>query len=220
MGASGFVQPSSPPVALLLSDLDGEDRDYWPAYWAKSRIDGRLVDLGHSGRPDRNHMVTRLDRAMRDIGTPVVLVGHGAGALAIAAWGELMSCEAENGVVGALLVAPSDPSSPDADRRLRDFGPLPSAILSFPALVLASDDDPLLSPERAFSLARQWGAGFASFGRCGHFGPEDGLGWWPEGEELLDRFIDLVDVGRDHGRRAIDPAMIAATRNAASLFRP
>jgi len=87
---------------------------------------------------------------------------------------------------------------PRADRRLRCFAPLPSTIFSFPALVIASEDDSAIAADRAFSLARQWGAGFARFGHCGHFTPADGLGWWPEGEELLDRFIELVGPG--HGR--------------------
>jgi len=219
MGAPGFVRPSTPPIALLLPDLDGGEQPYWPDHWAKSRIDCRLVDLGHVTRPDRNHWVAQLDRALRHADAPVVLVGHGAGALAIAAWCGLMSCEAEKGVIGALLIAPADPLSPDSDRRLRDFGPIPSQILSFPALLVASEDDPLLSPERAFSLARLWGAGFASFGACGHFGPEDGLGWWPEGEQLLDRFIELVDAADPSGR-TVDPATVAAARSATSLFRP
>ena len=148
--------------------------------------------------------MSRLDRALRGIDAPVILVGHGIGALTIAAWSGLMSSESELAIAGALLVAPSDPTADNADSRLQAFAPLPNAIFSFPALVVASDDDPGLSVDRAFSLARQWGAGFARFGDCGHFGPRDGIGWWPEGEELLDRFTDMVEPGRSDLNRHMD----------------
>ena len=195
MATTRFEHPSAAPLTLLLPDLDGGERGYWLRHWVDTRIDCRLVDLGQARVPDRNSLVTRLDHALRGLDAPVILVGHGVGALTIAAWAGLISSESEAAVAGALLIAPGDPAAADADPRLSDFAHLPSAIFSFPALVVASDDDPSLSPDRAFSLARQWGAGFARFGACGHFAPADGLGWWPEGEELLDRFIDLVEPG-------------------------
>ncbi|ATE64950.1 RBBP9/YdeN family alpha/beta hydrolase [Rhizorhabdus dicambivorans] len=223
MATSRFEHPSLAPVALLLPDLDCEGAGYWLDHWIASRIDCRSVDVGHARCPDRNDLVTRLAQAMRGIDAPLILVGHGLGALTIAAWAGLMSSESEIAVAGALLVGPSDAGVQGADSRLQSFAPLPSAVFSFPALVVASEDDPQLSPDRAFSLARQWGAGFARFGACGHFTPVDGLGWWPEGEELLDRFIDLVEPGRGPERRSLDhftPAMPFSRPGPSSLFRP
>ena len=193
MATSRFEHPSRAPVALLLPDLDCAGPGYWQDHWVASRIDCRAIAMGHASNPDRNSCVSRLDHACRGVDAPLILVGHGLGALTIAAWAGLMSSESEVAVAGALLIAPGDPA---ADPRLQSFAPLPSTIFAFPALVVASEDDPELAPDRAFNLARQWGAGFARFGACGRFGPGDGLGWWPEGEELLDRFIDLVEPGR------------------------
>lgn len=207
-----FEHPSAAPVALLLPDLDGEGAGYWQSHWVASRIDCHAVDLGHARRPDRNSLVSRLDHAMRGIDAPLILVGHGVGALTIAAWAGLMSSESEIAVAGALLVAPSDAVADSADSRLQGFAPLPATVFSFPALVVASEDDPQLSADRAFSLARQWGAGFARFGTCGHFMPADGIGWWPEGEELLDRFIDLVEPGRTPAFRNLDAFSPASSR--------
>ena len=224
MATSRFEHPSKAPVALLLADLDCEEQGYWQDHWAASRIDCRIVDLGHVQTPDRNACVSRLDHALRGIDAPLILVGHGLGALTIAAWAGLMSSESAIAVAGALLIGPSDPVAECADPRLQSFAPLPSAIFSFPALVVASDDDDAVTPDRAFSLARQWGAGFARFGAWGHFGPRDGLGWWPEGEELLDRFIDLVepgDIPTIGGLDTFAQGAIAARAGAASfLFRP
>lgn len=177
MAAPRFEHPSAAPVTLLLPDLDGGEAGYWLRRWIDTRIDCRLVDLGRARRPDRNSLVTRLDHALRGLDAPVVLVGHGLGALTIAAWAGLMNDGAAP-VAGALLIAPCDPAAAGADPRLGDFAPLPSAVFCFPALVVASDDDPSLSPDRAFSLARQWGAGFARFDGCGHFAAADGLDRW------------------------------------------
>lgn len=223
MATSQFEHPSA-PVTLMLPDLDCEGRGYWQHNWIETRIDCRAVELGHARTPDRNSWVTRLDHALRRVDAPVILVGHGVGALTIAAWAGLMSSEIEKVVAGALLIGPCDPMAANADPRLQGFAPVPSAIFCFPAMVVASDDDPTVSPDRAFSLARQWGAGFARFGECGHFSVRDGLGWWPEGEELLDRFIELVEPGRDHGIRDLDdfaPRFVRPRPSPpSSLFRP
>ena len=224
MATSRFEHPSRAPVALLLPDLDCEGRGYWQDHWAEARMDCRTVDLGHAGAPDRNACVSRLDHALRGIDAPLILIGHGLGALTIAAWAGLMSSESEVAVAGALLIGPSDPIVEGADSRLQSFAPVPSSIFSFPALVVASDDDDAVTPDRAFSLARQWGAGFAHFGEWGHFGPCDGLGWWPEGEELLDRFIELVEPGHAKALDSIDNFALGVFRTreetSSSLFRP
>lgn len=224
MAASRFEHPSAAPLTLLLPDLDCGGPAYWQRRWADTRFDCRTVDLGRTHCPDRNTMVTRLDQALRGADAPVVLVGHGVGALTVAAWAGLMSCESEVAVVGALLIAPGDPAAAGADPRLRTFAPLPSTVFSFPALVVASENDPAIAPDRAFSLARQWGAGFARFGACGHFTAADGLGWWPEGEELLDRFIDLVEPGGVPPIRGLDQSGFGlpapSGRPSSNLFRP
>lgn len=223
MATSRFEHPSMAPVALLLADLDCEGAGYWQNHWVASRIDCRTVDLGHARRPDRNSLVSRLDHALRGIDAPLILVGHGLGALTIAAWAGLMSSESEIAVAGALLVAPSDAVADSADSRLQGFAPLPATVFSFPALVIASEDDPNVSPDRAFDMARRWGAGFARFGACGHFAPDDGIGWWPEGEALLDRFIDLLEPGQAAARRNLDgfmPALAHRQGDTPFLLRP
>ena len=55
--------------------------------------------------------------------------------------------------------------------------------------VVASDDDPWIHPDRAASLAAAWGSHFVSAGPVGHINAASGLGWWEEGQELLDRVI-------------------------------
>jgi predicted alpha/beta hydrolase family esterase len=215
MATSRFEHPSTAPVVLMLPDIDSCESGYWQHHWTQSRIDCTILDMGGSARPDRNSWVTRLDRAVRRLDAPVVLVGHGAGALAIAWWAALLGQEVEATIVGALLIAPQDPADPRHDR-LDDFAPLPSTILPFPSLVVASENDPQLSVDRAFSIARQWGAGFARFGECGHFTESDGLGLWLEGEDLLDGFIDLIEPGAPPLARAEMPFLPGWTSQSTS----
>jgi predicted alpha/beta hydrolase family esterase len=195
MATSRFETPSAAPIVLLLPDMDAGRIGYWQDHWAASRLDCVCIDMGASRRPDRNSWVTRLDQAIRGLDAPILLVGHGTGALSIAWWSELLGQEVEANIVGALLIAPPDPTMVEGDERMHAFAPLPRTILPFPSLVVASENDATVSIDRAFSIAREWGAGFARFGACGHFGVDDGIGPWPQGEQLLDSFIDLIEPG-------------------------
>jgi len=202
MATSRFEHPSAAPMVLLLPDINAGGIGYWQDHWAASRIDCAKIEMGASHRPDRNSWVTRLDQAIRGLDAPILLVGHGTGALTIAWWAELLGQEIEASIVGALLIAPPDPAAAEGNERMHAFAPLPHTILPFPALVVASEDDPTVSTDRAFSIARQWGAGFARFGACGHFGADDGLGCWPQGEQLLDSFVDMIEPGWNSYRQA------------------
>jgi predicted alpha/beta hydrolase family esterase len=197
MSADRFEYAAVEPTVLLLPDFDFGPGDYWQDQWAQQRLDCQKVDLGHARVLRRNALVSRIDRHVRTVAGPVFLVSHGIGALGLAAWSSLMSIESEAAIVGALLVAPNDPAIVE-DERLADFLPLPQSVFPFPALVVASDADPHLTADRGFSLARQWGCGFALMPGCGHFRPIDGIGRWSQGEELLDRFLGLIGPGASH----------------------
>lgn len=222
MATSPFEHPSTAPLVLLVPDVDCDNATYWQRHWADSRIDCSIVDMGASYRPDRNSWITRLDQATRCAGAPVLLVGHGVGALAIAWWASLCGQEIESTVVGALLIGPTDPAMANDRERMQSFAPLPHTILPFPSLVVASENDPAVSIDRAFSIARQWGSGFARFGACGHFGIADGLDEWDQGEQLLDAFIDLIEPGQPAlGGAEIDmmSGLVAQSRRPASQLR-
>jgi predicted alpha/beta hydrolase family esterase len=222
MATSHFEHPLAAPLVLLLPDLDSDGPAYWQRQWAASRNDASIIDVGSSHRPDRNTWITRIDHATRCAGAPILLVGHGAGALAIAWWAVLCAQENESTVIGALLIGPSDPAVAAYGDRLGSFAPLPQTVLPFPSLVVASEDDPALPVDRAFSMARQWGSGFARFGDCGHFGA-DSLGDWQQGEQLLDAFIDLIEPGRPAPQgQAIDlmSGLMAQSHRPASQLHP
>jgi predicted alpha/beta hydrolase family esterase len=92
-------------------------------------------------------------------------------------------------VAGATSSAPADVDRPEARAELATFGPTPTAPLPFPSIVVASRDDPWIAIERAHSLAVGWGSHFVDAGEQGHLNAASGIGWWKEGQELLDRVI-------------------------------
>ena len=114
-----------------------------------------------------------------------VLVAHSLGCVLVA-----MTVDAHRDidVRAAMLVSPPDTEElAKIEDPLRDFAPMPRRRFPFPAIVVASEDDPYMSITRARFFASRWGADFIDMGKKGHLNAESGLGDWPEGREILAR---------------------------------
>ncbi len=180
------------PIVLTVPGLGSSGPAHWQTLWEQSRPDTHRVELGMWDKPHRNAWVTRLDQAIRTARAPVVLVAHSLGCLAVAWWAELARQPFGWPVAGALLVAPADVDRADAASELRAFSPTPGAPLPFPSIVVASTDDPWVTIEKARSLAAGWGSLFVDAGAQGHLNAASGIGWWAEGQALLDRVLDAA----------------------------
>ena len=134
-------------------------------------------------RPLRGDWMARLEEMVLSCDEPAVLVGHSLGCILAAAW----SARSTNThrVKAALLVAPSDVERADLRDQFPSWSPIELSALEFPALVLASRDDPFCELERARLLAYAWAAQFIDYGPCGHINAASGLSSWPEGYVLL-----------------------------------
>ena len=89
-------------------------------------------------------------------------------------------------VRSALLVAPADVDSPmHTPDEVRGFGPIPLVRLPFPSIVVASSDDPFVTPARATALAGAWGSRLVTLAGAAHINADAGFGSWPEGRRLL-----------------------------------
>ena len=101
-------------------------------------------------------------------------------------WTWLRLGVADHGAVACLHVAPADVDSPahTADE-VRNFSPIPLVRLPFPSIVVASTNDPFVTPARAATFARAWGSRLVTFERAGHLNADAGFGPWPEGRRLL-----------------------------------
>jgi len=208
------------PLILTVPGLGGSGPSHWQTLWEQSRPDTTRVELGMWSTPHRNAWVTKLDQAIRGAQAPVVLAAHSLGCLAVAWWAELAGQSFGWPVVGALLVAPADVDrSPAAE--LATFRPTPQKPLPFPSILVSSSDDPWIEVDRAQTLASAWGSHFVDAGPQGHLNAASGIGWWEEGQQLLDRVLDAASDrgGRPHNTAEARTLLaISATEAAQSHY--
>ncbi|HLY90544.1 MAG TPA: alpha/beta hydrolase [Acetobacteraceae bacterium] len=178
------------PACLLIPGRDHPRRNDWQSAWIRERDDCIGIDFGSLHDPIRSVWLSRIDQAVGMARSRVVLVEHDLGCLAVAWWAALLDKRAARRVIGALLVAPPDPDAPDSDDRVRRFGPLPEAMLPFPAILVASRDDPNATIERSRAMAAEWVTDFFDAGSLGHLDARSHLNAWPDGQRLLDILID------------------------------
>jgi uncharacterized protein len=141
-------------------------------------------------RLSRAARVAALDAALCAIEDEVVIAAHSAGCLMVAHWALAPS----RAIKAALLVTPADVEHPlppgypaFADLAANGWMPIPRAPLPFPAIVVASRDDPLAGFARIEQLTADWGAELHDAGAVGHLNPAAGYGPWPDGQELIER---------------------------------
>lgn len=188
-----------PPLILTVPGLNGSGPSHWQTLWEQSRSDCIRADLGQWSAPRRNAWVTRLDQAIRSSQSPVILAAHSLGCLTVAWWAELAGQPWGWPVAGALLVAPPDVDRADTPAELATFGPSPRILLPFPSILVASEDDPYASPQRSFDMARDWGSHFVNAGPIGHVNAASGVGFWSEGQQLIERLIGTANAPPAHG---------------------
>lgn len=188
------------PTILMVPGIDNSGPGHWQSLWEAE--DPRIVraELGMWNRPRRNVWVTNLGHAIRQLTAPVVLCAHSLGCLAVAWWAALERQRSNHPVAAALLVAPPDCDWPDQDSRLADFAPSPEVQLPFPALLVASRNDPYADIDSAWRMAAQWGANFLDAGELGHINADSNLGRWPTGRALLARMVDIAKLSLPVGR--------------------
>lgn len=219
------MAPSSPvanPKVLIVPGLEGSGVDHWQSAWERERGDCRRVELGDWSDPQRDAWSTRLDRAIEAEAGGVYLVAHSLGCLAVCWWAARARSADIEKVAGALLVAPPDVDRDKVDARLARFAPTPDAPLPFPAMLVASSNDPYASIDRSRAMAAMWDAQLVDLGALGHINARSGLGAWPGGQLLLALLIrqgaSRVDRG---GRGAEIPGLAGLTAPPpASLARP
>lgn len=194
----GVAASAEQPDILLIPGLHNSGPGHWQSIWEEQLPRARRVDLGLWDDPVRNTWVGKLALAIGRAERPVVLVAHSLGCHVVAWWAEYeaafnatvraaeLSC-----VVGALLVAPPDveesPVGRPVDRRFTRFAPMPTTLLPFPSIVVASRDDPYGSISQVRRIAQRWGAQFADAGAIGHANARSGIGAWTFGLDQLRR---------------------------------
>lgn len=164
-------------VLLLPGWLDS-DAAHWQSRWQRRHGFRRVVQDDWQW-PRRGDWMARLDEVLLGEAEPVLLVAHSLGCQLVAAWAA--HTQHADRVRAAMLVAPPDTEREDMPPQLFNWRPIVRSRLPFASLVLASDDDPFCSADRAQAMAFDWGSEFASIGARGHINGESGLGDWDDG---------------------------------------
>lgn len=177
---------TAPITALLLPGLGDSGPTHWQSHWQRRDPTCQRVAQTEWDAPRREDWVACLDAALLSVTDPVVLVAHGAACAVVVHWAVGSRPARHLKVRAALLVAPSDPEGPHFPPGPTGFAPVPAVRLPFPSLVVASDNDPYVSLERARRYADTWGSGLEVRRGAGHLSADAGCGPWPEGWALLE----------------------------------
>src|SRR5215813_12591192 len=191
--ANKFGQTASEAAAtvLVVPGWHNSGARHWQTLWEQQNPIFLRVQQKDWEFPHRQWWINRIKEEVERAPAPIVFAAHSLGCIALAHW-----CKAVPGEVGkikgALLVAPADVDSKDSPKQTKDFAPVPRDLLPFPSILVASSNDPFLSPDRARVLARAWGSRLVDIGPAGHINGDSGLGDWPEGKRLLRHLIEGV----------------------------
>ncbi len=179
---------------MRISDFDvfvvpglGGRPDDWPSRWLAKLSTARLVEPDDLNATHADAWTRAIAEAAATASRPILFVGHGLGASAIASAAHSLGGA---DVRGAFLVAPLDELA--LARIAGEPWALPRAPLPWPCVVVASRTHALSDYELAAALATQWGGELIDAGAAGAIDADSGHGPWPEGLMRLAGFIKTL----------------------------
>ena len=174
---------------LTLAGLWNSGPAHWQTQWEHKHPQWLRVPHRDWETPERDEWVAELEAAIALCRRPPVLAAHSLGCSLVTRWAASAS---PLKIAGAFLVGSSDTDAPSYPDCTTGFQPMLLERLPFPSIVVASGDDPYVSPARARRFAQAWGSVYIEIGDAGHINGDAGYGPWPEGERLLLDFCARV----------------------------
>lgn len=174
---------------LILPGLGNSGPGHWQRRWAERFSTGRIVEQEEWDDPDLRDWTAAIVEAVEAAQKPVVIVAH---SLAVSALVHAASRLPQGKVRGAFLVSPPDHEGKTIPRAAQNFGNVPSDPLPFPSLLVVSDNDELVSHQRAADMAAAWGSELHFAGPAGHINVASGHGPWPEGLLMFTRLMQRI----------------------------
>jgi predicted alpha/beta hydrolase family esterase len=169
---------------LILPGRNNSGPQHWQSRWQERRPDALRLEPDSWTAPELDDWMAALNRAVDMCPAPPILVAHSMGCLLSVCWAHRH--RPDQSIAGAFLVAP--PNFKRDGFLSPSFSQVPESPLPYPALVIASTNDPYCPIEVATKLAKGWHAGFVSVGPRGHIATEPGNGDWEEGWHLFEAF--------------------------------
>lgn len=167
---------------FIIPGLGNSGPDHWQTFFENSGPGFHRINQTEWDAPDCSNWISNINKALEgyDPGS-IILIGHSLGCATIAHWAKQYG----KTVKGAMLVAPSDLEAAGYTFPATGFNPIPLDQLAFPSVVVASEDDPWVSMERAAYFARCWGSRLVNIGNAGHINAASGYGPWEQGLTIL-----------------------------------
>ncbi|MEO6918412.1 MAG: alpha/beta hydrolase [Collimonas sp.] len=179
------------PTILIVPGLRDHVADHWQTHLETKLSTVRKVVSVPPLETDKlscEARVQAIERTMRKIDGPVIVVAHSGGVVMLVHWAQKYAAD----IQGALLAAAPDFATPlpagyPALEVLEANGwlPLPRKALTFRSIVAASTNDPLASLESVELMARDWDSELVNLGAVGHLNPASGFGVWPQAEQFI-----------------------------------
>ncbi len=167
---------------LTIPGYGGSGDKHWQSLWEKEFENIIRVEQDDWDKPQRELWIERLNSYI-DKNEKYILVGHSLACSLISHWALKYDSSA---ILAVLLVSPADvDSAKHTPEEIRNFMPMPLKQLPFKSIVIASDNDPYVSLERAEFFANSWGSDFINIGSYGHINAESGLSSWEFGKNLI-----------------------------------
>ncbi len=167
---------------LTLPGYGGSGKEHWQSYWEKELTNVNRVEQKNWNDPQLDLWVETLNSYIQK-NQKYILAAHSLTCSVVAHWASKYDSSA---IAGALLVSPSDVDSAEhTPEEVRSFAPMPTQLLPFNSIVVASDNDPYISIYRAEFFAKSWGSNFSNIGSCGHINAESELKSWQYGQDLI-----------------------------------
>ncbi len=164
---------------LIVPGHTNSGPDHWQTRWERQLSTARRVEQASWDEPDRDSWAARIVEEVERARRPVVLVAHSLGVVAVAHAAPRLP---RSRVRGAFLVGLPDVDAAGFPIEVeKPFGPIPRDPLPFPAVLVASRNDPYCAYDKAEDIAYAWGAVIVDAGESGHINTASGHGPWPEG---------------------------------------
>lgn len=169
---------------IMLPGLGGSGDDHWQTLWEKQYPRMRRFQPSSWDRPILTDWIAALDREIARSKTPPILIAHSLACQLVAHWAPLQKKQ----ILGAFVVAPPDPTGEVYLAEAASFANPPRQRLPFPSMLVTSTDDPYGPYNYSRDSAEIWGSTFVDVGPLGHINSASGLGDWPDGKALFERF--------------------------------
>lgn len=175
------------PRFLIIPGLGDSGTSHWQSIWLSHYDNTFKVIQNNWNQPSLTDWMKQLQDAIAKSSESTILIAHSLGAILVTHWA---ATNQNPNIIGAVLVAPADvDSSKHTPECIWNFAPIPTLQLTFPSIVVASENDPYMTLKRAKELAGNWGSQCINIGPKGHINTESNVGEWEEGKKILEEFI-------------------------------